>query len=771
MGESSHDAAGHDRVLDGHRLDRACYKYLVALFVVAVSAGAQQSDASRVTMDRLFSGEFSSQRSGGLQWLPKSAAYTVFERGTRGGDLVRYDAATGARSVMISADKLVPSGANQELAIEGYDFSQDEKKVLLFTNSERVWRQNTRGDYWVYDLAAGTLKKLGGDAKPSTLMFATFSPGGDRVAYVREHNLYVENVGDGKITALTTDGSPTIINGTFDWVYEEELNDRDGFRWSPDGTKIAYWQLDDSQVHDYDLIDDTDSLYSFVNPVQYPKAGTPNSAARVGMVDAAGGATRWLALPGDPRAFLIARLMWAGTSDAVVVQRMTRVQNENQVILGDAKTGAITTVLTERDSAWVDAVDDMRWFERGQRFLWVSERDGWRRLYMVSRDGRTTKAISPASADVATPNSPFGDAYTRGVDSAAGWIYYTASPENATQLYLYRSKLDGSGKAERITPASEAGVHNYDLSADAKYGIHHWSSFGKPPVIEIVRLADHHVMRTVADNAHLLQTVNALARGPVEFTRLDGQDAWVMKPPAFDSTKKYPVLFFVYGGPASQTVLDQWDGEQYLWHLMLTQLGYVVASVDNHGTPSPRGRAWRKAIYKHSGPLESADQAGAAKALVSRGWADATRVGVWGWSNGGTMTLNLLFRSPDLYKMGMAVAPVTDSRFYDTIYTERYLGLPQDNPDQYKEASPLTYVGNLRGSLLVVHGSGDDNVHFQNSEALINALVAADKQFTMMDYPNRTHCICEGEGTTKHLYGLLTRYLQEHLPVGATRAE
>jgi dipeptidyl-peptidase-4 len=769
MGESTHDAAGHDRVYDGHRLDRAGYKYLVAL-LVGVSAGAQQPDPSRVTMDRLFSADFAPERTGGLQWLPKSPAYTAFERGARGGDLVRYDAATGARSVMVPAEKLVPAGANQELAIEGYTFSPDEKKLLLFTNSERVWRQNTRGDYWVYDLAAATLRKLGGPAKPSTLMFATFSPDGSRVAYVREHNLYVESVTDGSITALTTDGSPTIINGTFDWVYEEELNDRDGFRWSPDGTRIAYWQLDDSGVQDYALIDDTDSLYSYVKPVQYPKAGTPNSAARVGIVDATGGATRWLALPGDPRAFLIARLMWAGTNDAVVVQRMTRVQNENQIILGDAKTGAITPVLTEHDSAWVDAVDDMRWFERGQRFLWVSERDGWRRLYLVSRDGRTTRAISPATVDVATPNSPFGDGFTRGVDSSGGLVYYTASPENATQLYLYRVRLDGS-HSERVTPTSESGVHDYDLSADAKWAIHRWSSFGKPPVVEIVRLADHHVTRTVTDNSRLVQTVNGLARGPVEFARLDGQDAWIMKPPAFDSTKKYPVLFFVYGGPAAQTVLDQWDGQQYLWHLMLTQLGYVVASVDNHGTPSPRGRAWRKAIYKHSGPLESKDQAGAAKALVSRGWADATRVGVWGWSNGGTMTLNLLFRSPELYKMGMAVAPVTDSRFYDTIYTERYLGLPGDNAEQYKEASPLTYVGNLKGDLLVVHGSGDDNVHFQNSEALINALVAADKQFTMMDYPNRTHCICEGEGTSRHLYGLLTRYLQEHLPVGATRAE
>ncbi len=684
---------------------------------------------------------------------------------------MRYDAATGARTVLVPAEKLVQPGTTHELAVERYAWSADEKKLLLFTNSARVWRENTRGDFWVYDLATGTLRQLGGDAKPSTLMFATFSPDGGRVAYVREHNLYVETVADGHITQLTTDGSPTIINGTFDWVYEEELNDRNGFRWSPDGKQIAYWQLDDAGVKDYDLIDDTDSLYSFTTPVQYPKAGTTNSGARVGIVDAAGGPTRWLALTGDPRAYLIARMSWAGNSDAVVVQRLDREQHQNEVVLGDAHTGAVRPVLTERDSTWVDPVDDVRWFDRGARFLWVSERDGWRRLYTVGRDGGGVRPLTPAAVDVTTPGSPFGEPFTAGIDSAAGWVYYTASPTNAAQLYLYRARLDGSGRAERVTPAAQGGVHEYELSADAKFAIHHWSAFGTPPTVEIVRLPDHHVIRQVTDNARLARTVRALARGPVEFTQIDNGagvrlDAWIMKPPAFDSTRKYPVLFFVYGGPAEQTVLDQWDGDQYLWHLMLTQMGYIVASVDNRGAPSPHGRAFRHAIYKRVGVVESADQTAAARAIAARSYADATRVGVWGWSNGGSMTLNLLFRSPDVYRMGIAVAPVTDERFYDTIYTERYLGLPQDNAEAYKQASPLNYVDHLRGDLLLVHGSGDDNVHYQNSEALINALVAADKPFTMMAYPNRTHCICEGENTSRHLYGLLTRYVRDHLPAG-----
>ena len=747
---------------------------LLMCALVATVARAQ-GDPSRLTLQRIFaSRDFFGQRFGPARWLASGEAYTTLELAVGGGtDIVRYDAATGARTVLVPAARLVPNGATESIDIEDYSWSPDGKRLLVFTNSQRVWRENTRGDYWVLDLGSWRLRKLGGrEAKPSTLMFAKFSPEGGRVAYVREHDLYVERL-DGAgpaITRLTRDGSPTRINGTFDWVYEEEFSMRDGFRWSPDGRRIAYWQLDVTGVKDFLLIDDTDSLYSYPLPVQYPKAGTTNSAARVGIVSASGGATTWLKIPGDPRNNYIARMDWAGESSNVAVQHLNRLQNTLTLYLGNATTGAVTPILVEKDSAWVDVVNDLRWIDGGHNFTWVSERNGWRHLYVVSRDGSTSRNVTPGAFDIVNPAYLFGEPFVLGTDEKAGIVYFTASPDNPTQLYLFQARLDGQGTPARLTPASQSGTHSYDIAPGGHWAIHSWSSFGTPPVAELIRLPSHEVVRTLVDNAELKARVAALSHGPMEFFRVKGGgpdaydlDGWMIKPPGFDSTKKYPVIFNVYGEPAGQTVQDAWGGSQYLWHLMLAQDGYIVASVDNRGTPPPRGRAWRKSVYRRIGVLATADQTAAARAIGQRSYVDASRIGVWGWSGGGSMTLNLLFRSPDVYRMGMAVAPVTDLRFYDTIYTERYMGLPQENAEDYRQASPVTFVSGLRGDLLLVHGSGDDNVHYQNSETLINALVAAGKPFQMMDYPNRTHCICEGRGTTLHLYSLLTRYLEERL--------
>jgi dipeptidyl-peptidase-4 len=736
---------------------------------------AQTPDSSLLTVERVFgSAEFASEPLGDVRWVPGAAAYTRIEPDSaiRGAAaLVRYDAATGTREVWVPAARLVPAGDSVPLDIENYTLSPDRKRLLLFTNSRKVWRQNTRGDFWTLDLGDWRLQKLGGpEAEPSTLMFAKFSPDGGRVAYVRAHDLYVERLADHRITRLTHDGSRIIINGTFDWVYEEELNLRDGFRWSPDGRRVAFWQLDASGVRDYDLINDTDSLYSFVIPVQYPKAGTTNSAARVGVVSADGGEPVWLDVPGDPRNNYIARLEWAAGSSEVVLEHLNRAQNTIEVMLGDAASGRTRTVLTERDSAWVDVVDDLRWINGGKDFTWISERDGWRHLYVVSRDGSRTRLVTPGRFDLHNPKSAYGEPFVVGVDSAAGWIYYTASPENAEQLYLFRGRLDGRGKQERVTPRDQAGYHLYDISPDGRWAFHTYSRLGTPPTVELIRLPGHERVRTLVANQRLRDHIARIRRGTAQQVSVDAGgglmlDGWIMKPPGFDSTKRYPLLFYVYGEPAGQTALDQWD-PSYLWYLMLTQQGYVVATVDNRGTPSPRGRGFRKAIYKQVGLVNSADQAAAARTIRRWPWVDSTRIAVWGWSGGGSTTLNLMFRYPDLYQTGMAVAPVPDERLYDTIYQERYMGLPQENEAVYREGSPLFFANRLRGNLLLVHGSGDDNVHFQGSERLINALVAANRPFTLMVYPNRSHCICEGSGTTVHIYSLLTSYLEQHVPAG-----
>lgn len=738
-------------------------RLLLALLVLVVGPlGAQASDASQLTVRRIYgTADFRPESFGPARWLAGGTAYTTLERSREipsGTDLVRYDCETGERTILVPAARLVPTGDTLPLTVENYRWSDDEQQVLIFTNSRPVWRQNTRGDYWSLTLNGGKLRKLGGPkAEPSTLMFAKFSPDGRRVAYVRQHNLYVEQLATGRITQLTRDGSVTKINGTFDWVYEEELDLRDGWRWSPDGRSIAFWQLNADSVRNFTLINNTDSLYATAEQIQYPKAGEANSAARVGVVAATGGQVRWFQLPGDPRNHYPARVEWAENSEEVVIQQLNRLQNTDIVFLGDRRTGAVRPVLTEHDSAWVDVVDEIRWLEGGKSFLWESERDGWRHVYRVSRDGHAITLVTRGAFDIVG---------VAAVDEAGGWLYYVASPDNPTQRYLWRTRLDGSGSAERVSPADQAGTHSYTVSPDAKVAFHTFSTFTTPSTMDLIRLPSHAVVRTLVANTTLKQTVAALERGPAEFfqvgigggTTLNG---WMMKPPGFNPNRKYPVFFTVYGGPGSQTVLDSYGGSGYLWHLMLTQKGYIVASVDNRGT-GMRGRDWRKIIYGHLGVVETQDQAAAARAIGRWSYVDSTRMGIWGWSYGGFMSLNTLFQAPDVYHMAIAVAPVTHWKFYDNIYTERYNGLPQDNQAGYDAGSPLTYVNQLRGRLLVVHGTGDDNVHYQNSESLVNALVTANKQFDFMSYPNRNHGIFGGN-TTIHLRELLTRFVDETL--------
>ncbi len=737
------------------------------------AAGVAFEDSSFLNLERIYSTEeFRSQRFGPARWLQHQTGYTTLEPSkseTGGKDIVRYHPKTGRREILVPSLLLVPPGKKKPLEIADYQWSPKGKRLLIFTNTKRVWRRNTRGDYWILYLNTRKLWKLGGraaDAEPSTLMFAKFSPCGDRVAYVCKNNLYVQELEEPEhpITQITDDGSETIINGTFDWVYEEEFYNRDGFRWGPDSKYIAYWQLDAEGVGNFYLINNTDSLYSKVIPVQYPKAGTTNSAARIGIVRVGGGKTRWFNLPGDPRQHYIARMEWAANSDEIVFQRLNRLQNTNDVILGNIHTGETRTVLTETDSAWLEVVDDLLWLDKGKRFTWVSERDGWQHIYVVSRSGKEKKLITPGTFDVISIEK---------VDDKHGWVYYIASPHNPSQRYLYRVRLKGKGEPQRLTPMNRPGTHSYQISDDSKWAFHTYSTFETPPVIDLIQLPQHRSVRVLEDNAKLHKKVAALCKEPVEFfsveigegVRLEG---WCMKPPGFDKKKKYPVLFYVYGEPWNQTVLDRWrSSRRYLWHLMLTQRGYLVMSVDNRGTPAPRGREWRKCVYRQIGILASADQAAAVRAIIKeRPYADAKRIGIWGWSGGGSMTLNALFRYPDLYHTGMSVAPVANQRYYDTIYQERYMGLPEDNKEGYKNGSPITFAHQLKGNLLLVHGTGDDNVHYQNTEALINALVAANKPFTMMAYPNRTHSIKEGKNTTLHLFELLTRYLEQNLPTG-----
>jgi len=739
--------------------------YLVRIITLWLAVGfVYAADPSILTLERIFSSnEFTSEAFGPIRWLKTQPGYLCVEDSAGfddAKDIVRYDTESGKPAILVSAQQLIPSGETTPLKIDDFSLSPREDALLIFTNTRRVWRRNTRGDYWLLELDSGRLRKLGGSAEPSMLMFAKFSPQGDRIAYIYKNDIYVQNLSDLEITRLTTDGSATMINGTFDWVYEEEFHLRDGYRWSPDGRHIAFWQLDSSQVRQYPLINHTDSLYPTIKLIPYPKAGQTNSAGRVGIVSAAAGPIRWLETPGDPRNHYIARLEWAPDSGKVVLQYLNRLQNTNHVLLGDIVTGKVRKVFTDQSDTWVEVCDDFTWLQKGKRFLFVSERDGWQHVYRVSRADGTAACITPGAFDVIRIAK---------VDEKNNWIYYMAAPKNPTQRYLFRTRLDGRGKPERLTPLEQPGTHGYNMAPDSRWAIHTHSSFGSPPTVDLIRLPGHQRIRPLAENRDLKKKVAALKRTPVEFFQVDTEkgvtmDCWCLKPPDFDPAKKYPLLFYVYGEPWGQTVRDSWD-RNYLWHLMLTQHGYLVMSVDNRGTASPRGSYWRHCIYGKVGILASRDQAAALKAIKKRfAWVDGSRVGIWGWSGGGSMSLNMIFRYPELYHTAMAVAFVANQRYYDSIYQERYMGLPATNPVGYKQGSPITFAHRLQGNLLLVHGTGDDNVHYQNCEALVNQLVAHNKPFTMMAYPNRSHGIREGKNTTLHLFTLLTRFLEKNLP-------
>ncbi len=732
----------------------------------------EAKSAGEITLEQLFNGHFRAEGFGPAWWLDNNGLATLESASDgKGRDLVRYDPATGQREIIVAAQQLVPPGESEPLRISDYRFSADGGRVLVFTNTQRVWRYHTRGDYWLLDRSSGELRQLGQGFEEGQLQFAKFDPLGRRVAYLYRHDIYVENVADGLRTRLTQDGSDTLTNGTFDWVYEEEWGLRDGFRWSPDGERIAFWQIDAALVGQFSLIDNTSQLYSEVRRYRYPKVGTTNPTCRIGAVSADGGDIRWMKLGGHPSDDYVARMEWADNSSELMLQRFNRLQNECQVMFADVTTGETRTVFADRGEAWVEECDDVKWFDDGQRFTWVSERDGWRHLYFLSRDGTSITLVTPGDYDVVS---------IQHIDAERGWVYFTASPDDPTQRFLYRARLDG-GDGEnpvRITPQRH-GTHAYQISPNGEWAIHRYSGFDSPATIEMVSLPAHRVLRTMTANAALKRKLALVNKGPSEFFRVEIEtddgvgekaelDGWVIRPPDFDPKKRYPVLVFVYGEPAGQTVLDRWGGHNYLWHLMLAQMGYVVLSVDNRGTPGPRGRAWRKSVYEKIGIIAPKDQAAALRALQERWpYLDASRVGIWGWSGGGSMSLNAIFRYPDLYHTALAIAFVADQRYYDTIYQERYMGLPKDNPEGFRDGSPITHAHRLRGKLLLVYGTGDDNCHYQNCEALVDELIRHDKQFDMQIYPNRTHSISQGKNTRRHLFTRLTRYLTEHLPAGA----
>ena len=703
-----------------------------------------------------------------VNWTNDGRSYYKLEK----NQLLTYTLPNHDTKTVITKEQLTPADTSEPLNVDHFSFSSDQQKVLLFTNTKKVWRLNTKGDYWVFNFKTNTLRQIGKSLPPSSLMFAKFSPDGNTIAYVSDNNIYAEEDASGNIKPLTTNGTVSLINGTFDWAYEEEFACRDGFRWSPDSKSIAYWQIDASDIKKFYMINNTDSIYSQLVPLEYPKVGETPSACKVGVVTISDAKTTWMDVPGDVSQNYLVRMEFIPSTNNLLIQQLNRKQNQSKLYIAEALKGTTKSIYEESDEAWVDlfqlgnsyAIDytnNFNFLNENKSILWASEKDGWRHLYQVSLEGKPEVLITKGAYDVID---------LKHINSKEGFVYYLASPDNATQKYLYRTKLNGKGKNELLSPESLKGSHDYSFSSNGMYAEHTFSNHFTPYSKEFISVANH---KALTEEESILKNIKKLEEKPTtEFftiTTSDNieMDGWMVKPTNFDPNKKYPVVFYVYSEPAGTTVKDTYNvSRNRNYNGNMAEDGYIYISLDNRGTPAPKGRAWRKSIYKKIGVININDQAMAAKEILKWNFVDSERVAVWGHSGGGSATLNLMFRYPNIYKTGISLAAVANQLTYDNIYQERYMGLPQENMEDFIEGSPVTYAKNLEGNLLYIHGTGDDNVHYQNAEILVDEFIKYNKQFQFMLYPNRTHGIREGEGTDKHLSTLYTNYLKLHCPPG-----
>ncbi|MEL1239572.1 S9 family peptidase [Flavobacterium flavipallidum] len=693
-----------------------------------------------------------------INWLPESHSFWVNEK----GGLVIYNAdELDKKTVFLTKDQLNAIGFQG--GIEEIIWNATQDKILIYTNSQRVWRANTKGDYWFIDLTTKKGRQVGKSLDKSSLMFAKFSNDGKTIAYVSKHNIYAEDLNSGVITQLTFDGDDKIINGTFDWVYEEELMARDGFRWSPDGSQIAFWRVDATETKFHLMINNTDALYPFTIPVEYPKAGEKPSAVKLGVITLADKKVNWLKIPGEADNNYLPRIQWLNSNELMVVQ-LNRKQNQVTLYRCNSNSGVANKIYQESSKAWIDVFDSSAGkydgfpctiVDNGKAFLWSSDVDGWMHIYKISIDGKKKDLVTKVNFDT----------YFLTYNKKTKSIYHLSSPSDATQRYLYETNLN-SKKTKRVTPSVFEGTNTYSFSSDGAYAVHTNSNINRNWNSRLLSLVEHKkIFPKEADV--FVKPIRNFSLEKFKVKTIDGVelDGIMAKPLDFDATKKYPLFFYVYGEPAASVANDVPYFNGFISNLI--PQGYIGIALDNRGTPVMKGTEWRKSIYKNIGIINTRDQAMAAKEILKWNFIDTTRVAVHGWSGGGAVTLNLLFQYPEIYKTGISVAAVTDQHFYDNIYTERYMSLPSENEEAYAKASPVNHAKNLKGNLLYIHGTGDDNVHYKNAEVLINELVKYDKMFDLMIYPNRSHSINEGVGTRKHLNDTFMKYIIENCPPGA----
>ncbi len=720
---------------------------LLALSLFLLFAKKMAAQPSFGVADIYQSGQFRERSVDNVNWMKDGQFYTA----QSDNDIVQYKVATGVAVKTLLRGSSLPSG----IKFSNYSFSPDEKKLLLVTNYQSIYRRSFTADYYVYDLATQQASPLAGDGPQS---YATFSPDGRKVAFVRDNNVYYTELTTGRQTAITSDGKfAELIHGSADWVYEEEFSFAKAFEWSPDGQYIAFISFNERRVKEYNLqLWQGEGQYPFDYRFKYPKAGEDNALVSVSIHQLATGKTIRTDL-GLETDLYVPRIRWTSQANTLAILRLNRLQNQLDLLHAEANTGLTSVVLTESSPTYVDEsiFDNLVYLKDNSHFLWASERDGHKHLYLYETKGKLVRQITKGNWEVLD---------FLGLDEPSGQLYYTSTEVSPLEKHFYSLTIDGKSKVQ-LTRAK--GMNTIDLSPDFKYCLISNTSTTAPLNVSLVQLPENKTVKVLEKNEEVQQYFAQYQLPQRTFFTCPAADGtplngYLLKPANFDPKRKYPVLMHVYGGPGSQQVCDEWNGGYNdLWHAMLTQSGYIVACVDNRGTGA-RGEAFKKVTYAKLGKYETQDQIAAANYLAKLDYVDKTRLGIWGWSYGGYMTSLCMTVGAGVFKMGIAVAPVTHWRFYDTIYTERFLKRPQDNAAGYDDNSPLTHAAKLRGHFLLIHGTGDDNVHVQNSYALQEALIAANKQFTSFIYPDRNHGIYGGN-TRTHLFTMMTDFVLKNL--------